>query len=159
MEKEIGNFTMQYSLSTFKHSSCAKFYHFFFTKFLKSICFMMKYTFLSQFWSYQLSYFWHHRLLEFKDMLSMCPVKTQLWNRSNLLFYFPSPYLYLPNWCLHLPPHCWRFQTSLWLPREPTCSSSMIMSSSSMCDHISLYIVFLLNALIRAQFRMHSFIT
>ena len=45
------------------HSNCAKFHHFFFTKFLKSICFMMKYTFLSQFRSYQLLYFLHHGLL------------------------------------------------------------------------------------------------
>lgn len=120
MEKEMGNSTMQYSLSTFKHSNCAKFYHFYFTKFLKSICFMMKYTFLSQSWSYQLLYFLHHRLFECRDMLN------DVWSRQNHEFgrtaLSTCPlliFLCLTGASTYFP-DCQCFQASSWFLRKPT---------------------------------------
>ena len=47
--KRNGNSTMQYILFLHSNIQTAKFYHFFFTKFLKSICSMMKYTFYPTF--------------------------------------------------------------------------------------------------------------
>lgn len=154
----MGNHTMQYSHSTFK---LCQILPLFLYKISKIHLFYNEIYILSQFRSFQLPYFLHHRLLECRGMLNM-----YIWSRQNYKISktgsSPSLLIFVsPTGASIYFPHCWCFQASSWLPRKPTHSllgphPLFLFVSLSLHSYLSLYIVFSLNPLIRSQFRIYS---